>query len=216
MNSPRDESKRTDDFSPPSFMEGDTSNLSGFSAEDFVWIGDDGTLDANELLRQRGWHPEGALEAICAAVIAAHPATDGRSSSDRLESAIAALTGVPRKRGIGELEDYDILCSIARRYFRAWIEGEKSPEIAGIIRSVLDELPADDPRLHRADPDSRIRRLRIKFQKDRDILLARVTMEDDWNSRDTEIEIKRVLKLMNELGIRADEPSLRRTEPKGR
>jgi hypothetical protein len=66
--------------------------------------------------------------------------------------------------------------------------------------------------------DSVVRRLRDKFEKDRDLLLARVTSENDWSRLDTVRDINQILERLAALGIRvvphSAKPRWRVTETK--
>lgn len=188
--------------------------------EDLLWIGEDGRLDYDALLKDHGYDPEAPLIAILQSIIDAHPLEGGPSREARLEIALEALTGQPRKRGMDLIDDYDLLLKIASRYFEEFWERRKRreppPDVAPIIRQVVGGL--DDERRLRADDDSLIRRLRKKFNKDKDLLLVRVSLENDWNRPDKLRAINRVIEGMQKLGIQAVRrelrPQVRPPEPK--
>lgn len=185
----------------------------GLKPEDRVWTGDDGELDPGALLREHGWHPEAPLTAILLAIIDAHPLPEGPTRAERLEVATEALTGVRRKRGRDKSDDYDLLCVVARRYWAEWCKGERNPAVDTIARSAFNALPADDQRRqHATTLEAHVKRIATEFRLHRDLLLARVTLEDDWNSRDTARAVTQAVEALRALGIPAAEPHLRRTE----
>ncbi|MBF9196102.1 hypothetical protein [Microvirga terrestris] len=199
--------------SPPNSPETKKANL-GLGPEDKVWTGDDGNLNPETLLWEHGWHPETPLAAILLAIIDAHPLSEGSSRIKRLEIAMEALTGVKRKRGADKIDDYDLLSVVARRYWAEWRAGNPNPAPDIIARSAFNELPPNDPRRRRASTlEAQVKRIADEFRSKRDLLLARVTLEDDWNSRDTARAVTRAVEALRALGIPVAEPQLRRTEP---
>lgn len=197
----------------PSHLPAKTESL-GLGPEDRIWIGDDGNLDPEALLREHGWHPETPLWAILKALVDANLPADDATKGDRVEKALAALTGTKVRRGADQIEDYDLLTEIARRYWEIWCLTGEAPLIAPLARAVLSALPADDRRLKGGTEDSRTRRLVRKFNAHRDLLLARLTLADAWNSRETAIALRRVIEAIRSLGIQIADANLRRTEPK--
>lgn len=104
------------------------------------------------------------------------------------------------------------MCKIGRRYWREWCAGDKDPSVAKIVEEVLSLLPADDDRLKYLVRDSLVRRLPKKFKDNRDLILSRVTLEDDWDSRDTAVLVERAMNSLRSLGIPISEPRLRRPD----
>ena len=197
----------------PSWVPAKTESL-GFGPEDRIWTGDDGNLDPEALLREHGWHPETPLEAILRAMVDANSPPDDATKSARIEKALAALTGTKVRRGADQIEDYDLLTQIAHRYWEIWCSTGEAPDIAPLARAALAALPADDSRLRGGSEDSRTRRLVRKFDANRDLLLARLTLADAWNSRETATALRRVIEAIRSLGIQIADANLRRTESK--
>ncbi len=192
------------------------------SPDSLGWIGDDGRLYGDDLLSEQGFDPDPPLELIVLAIIDAHPVENNTDRQERLEIAMEALTGSRRKRGMNEIDDYDILLEVAWRYFLEFVDQGMSPpkrRITPIVRQVIEQLPKDDPRL-RATLDSNVRRIQRKFTRDYDLLLRRVTSERDWHRMDIVGEIYKIVDRMGDLGIPVDKrsigPRLRSTDAKTR
>jgi hypothetical protein len=58
---------------PPYLEACGCNGLENLGPEDLPWMGDDGNLDADELLDEHGYDPMSPLEYILRAIIAAHP-----------------------------------------------------------------------------------------------------------------------------------------------
>jgi hypothetical protein len=89
---------------------------------DFIWMGDEreggGGFDLDRLL-EGDLEPLSSLEQIALAIISAHTKDDlGRSDSERLEIAIAALTGRQREKGPELVDSEEVLDKIALEYFQ--------------------------------------------------------------------------------------------------
>ena len=193
----------------PDYMQGHAGRgVENLGPEDCAWLGKDGNIDPDEILKANGYDPDPPLELILGAIIDAHPAKDSRQ--DRLENALEALTGVKRKRGMNSKNDYDLLLQIAWEYHVAHLNGEEyETEVAPIAKRVIERLPPNDPRKPRAGLISVIRRLVRKFNKDRDLLLTRATSQMDWFRMHDVNAIRDVVKKIEELGIPANVGSVK-------
>jgi hypothetical protein len=113
-------------------------------------------------------------------------------------------------------DDYDLLLEVAWRYWRQWCQTRSSPEVAPIVREVIDSLPEADPRKRHAAPASTVRRLSDKFKENRDVLLARVTSEQEWERLDIVRATNEIIERMADLKIpvvrRSAKPRWRQTE----
>jgi hypothetical protein len=186
--------------------------------EDRAWLGDESTLDSEALLKTAHHDPELALDLILLAIIDAHPKENQpQSRLERLDRARAALTGVERKRGNDDKDDYDLLLAIAWDYFVAWAPGQKSPALAPIIRRRVERLPQKDPR-RGISAEADVHRLRRKFNASRDLLLARVSSDDDHDRMDRIRAFNHLIELLHQGGVPVTlgsaKPHRRKTESK--
>ena len=138
---------------------------SNIAPEDLVWIGEDGKLDPDKLLQERGYESESALRLILGAIIDAHMLVDGPSRSSRIDSAEEALLGEAQKRGKDPYDDEDMLGELGRRYFRRWQEdSEHEIEVGPITRELLAEARAANRDKEYSD-EATVRRLQRKFAR---------------------------------------------------
>ncbi len=211
-------SETVNDGSTPPYLKDyqGPSGKEGVGPEDATWIGEDGELDPSALLHELGYDPDPPLVLILLAIIDAHSSVESSDRQDRLEQALKALTGVKRKPGMDNKDDYDLLLEVAWRYWRQWCQTRSSPEVAPIVREVIDSLPEADPRKRHAAPASTVRRLSDKFKENRDVLLARVTSEQEWERLDIVRAINEIIERMAGLKIpvvrRSAKPRWRQTE----
>jgi hypothetical protein len=189
-----------------------TANI---TAEDCAWIGDDGKLDPDNLLREQGYEPESALRLILGAIIDAHVDALGRARARRIDEAEAVLLGRKRPRGNDPDDDEDMLRELGRRYFTKRLENpDRKVEVAPIAREILAEARASG-----GIPDVIVRddfrRLARKFIADRDRILARATVELKWDLPAFHDRILRVLEELLALGVACDSRRIiRRIDPK--
>lgn len=204
----------------PDFMKADRGR--GLeTVEDIAWMGDDGKLDSDALLTDRGYDPLPELHYILLAIIDAvqEPAKSGASREVRLETALAALTGSMRgRRGMNKKDDYELLIQIAWEYQRRfWADDCASPEIDPIIREAVDRLSPGDPRRNMATVASVVTRLRRKFVRDKNLYIVRATEQMDPRRMDKLYAIHDILRRMQDLGIHVDlsvlRPSIVVTDP---
>jgi hypothetical protein len=191
----------------PDFMvrdaEADTS-WSKITADDCAWLGEDGKLDPDELLKKRGYEPEGALRLILGAIIDAHVVVAGPTRSKRIDSAEATLLGAAQKRGNDPHDDEDLLRELGRRYFRKWLEDrDHIIEVAPLAREILAEAKASGI-IPRDIVEGDYRRLQRKFVEDADRILARATAELRWNLPEFHNRILSILVDLRALGIPCD------------
>ena len=185
--------------------------LEGVRGERLPWISEDGKLDPDVILQECGYDQHAPLIYILSAIIEANPMQDSGSNTTRLEVTLAALIGEGSKRGMDELDDYNILLDVAWNYVIAFYAGGLvAPQVQPIVRSVVERLPEKDRR-RIADPESVVRRISRKFRKDKNLLLARVTGEYNPDRRDKMRAINKVLRQLNDLGIKTG-----RAAPAGR
>lgn len=197
---------------PPPFSKGSRQTRFGnFDVSDQIWLGDDGQLDPYALLSEAGWQVESPLEIILHSIAEAHAQIEDLADTRRrTSSAMALLLGQPKK-GRKPVEDEDLLLEVGRRYWREWLVHREKTALRPIVASVLASLPPDDPRLQLpADERSRAVRLEAKFRKRRDLILARVTLSEAWESRDSARIIRRVLGDLETLGVAISGPRFRR------
>lgn len=176
-----------------------TASLGNTNIGDLVWIGPSSEVDPDTILEQHGHDPDDPLTSILSAIISGNP-IDGRDVGERLETALCALVGTRRKRGMNEMDrDYDLLVEIARRFFASFHQnGRVEPELAFIIRDVIAMIPEGDER-RLASEDSILRRLRRKFSKNKDVLLVRVTSEQNWDRMDMARSIDAIVRQLRAL-----------------
>lgn len=221
MGRPPRRRKATTDGSElvPDYLRGrqKTTTIGNISAEDFVWTGENGNLEPDELLKERGYEPEGPLRLILGAIIDAHVVVSSPTRSKRIDSAEEALLGTPQKRGNDPHDDEDLLRELGRRYFRQWV-GDKTREIE--VAPLAKEILAEAKSAGRI-PDVIIkeahRRLQRKFVADRDRILACATAELKWDLPEFHHRILRILEDMRALGVACDARRIiQRVDPKVR
>ena len=198
----------TDDLSPlPHFWEDDAeakASKSNITADDCAWLGEDGNLDPDDLLKKRGYEPEGPLRLILGAIIDAHSDSCGRTRAQRIDDAEAVLLGVKRKRGNDPRDDEDVLRELGRRYFRRWLEDpEHEIEVAPIAREILNEARVDSRSTEHSD-ESAVRRLRRRFLAERDRILARGTTALKWSLPEFHDQLLTIVKELQVLGVGCD------------
>jgi hypothetical protein len=103
-----------------------TTSTANIAAEDCAWIGDDGKLHPDKLLREQGHEPESAVRLILGAIIDAHIDALGRSHARRIDEAEAVLLGRKRPRGNDSHGDEDMLRELGRRYFTKCLDDPDS------------------------------------------------------------------------------------------
>ncbi len=181
-----------------------------FDPADVAWTGIDGRLDPANLIDEHGYEPEGPLQILVRAIVRAYP-NPARRDQERENVALAALVGTNHK-GRPEADDHDHLLEIARRYHVEALDarfrqggGPVEPALAPIIRTVVpdDYLPGQ-----RGGLKNYRRVLERKFLGQRDVLLTRVTSEEDPNRLDMKSALRGVLRALKRLGIKVDETVL--------
>jgi hypothetical protein len=192
-----------------------TATIGNISAEDLVWIGENGNLDPDELLKERGYEPEGPLRLILGAIIDAHVVVGGPTRSKRIDSAEEALLGTPQKRGNDPHDDEDLLRELGRRYFKRWLEDrDHEIEVAPIAREILAETKAAG-RIPGHLVDGAFRRLQRKFAADRDRILARATAALKWDLPEFHHRVLTLLKELRALGVDCEtQRIIQRIDPK--
>ena len=195
---------------PPYIKKGGGRGASHLGPNDLVWLGEDGELDPDEALNRHGYDPTPPLSIILSAIIDAHPIEGGDTKEARLEKALKALTGRKRMRGMDTKDDYDILLEVAWDFFVSFIENNGAePEVKPIIRKHIEQLPENDPRRYMAEIDSVFRRVSRKFAKEKDLLLARVTGDSNYDRMDTISLIKNILAQFEKLGIKVENTAVK-------
>jgi hypothetical protein len=187
--------------------------------EDFAWVGDDGSLNSEAILKERGYERESPLWFILQAIIAAHPDGSGRSPDQRIELAEGALLGEKRKRGNDEKQDEELLCEIGRRFFRLRCE---HPDLVIEVGPIAKEVLADPRFAHYQQAttamSSQVRRLQRKFKADPDYILAMATSDHRWHLPEFYLRIRRIIADLRSLGVNADDSlinaRIRSREPK--
>ena len=147
-----------------------------------AWVGEDGELDADEILRRHGYEKYSKIDQLFRAWIAAHP--DKEPTENRLKLARKALFGDAIK-GRPMIDDDDILRQIAKRYHERWLY-DGTTSLAQIIGECVDKFIGEVPMVPRA---SIIARLQGKFEAKKDVLLVQQTGERDWQRVDELAEV---------------------------
>ena len=181
-----------------------TDSIGNITVEDLVWIGPNGEVDPDVILKKHGYDAVDPLTSVLKAIIKGNP-IEGKDDTERLEIALEALIGTRRKRGMDELNsDYELLVEIAHRFFRAFHQNNhREPDLAPIIREVIAPISGRDRR-KLADEVSVLRHLRGKFNMNKDLLLARVSSEQDWNRHDFGRTVDTILQNLEALGTSID------------
>ena len=178
--------------------------LENLKAEDVYWAGDDGSIDAGKLTKQSGYDPYSPLELLLLAILAGHP--DKRSTAKRLVKAVEALTST-QPMGRRQDDDYEVLLQLAWKYHELKHAGHQRIPIGKLIR---DCLGAENSTARSEDGEnSKVRRIKRKFDSGKDLLLARVTSE--FNPDRMEV-IRAVDKIATELGkldVKLDRSAIR-------
>jgi hypothetical protein len=171
---------------------------------DAVWkgliIGDDERelVDPEEILKQHGYFREAPLEQLLLRLIDAAGWKDATERELRLRKSIAAITG-KRMTKRPNYEEYYLLLNIARDFFKAYFDsGRNDPELKPIIAAVLAE---QKEKIKYGSIQSQIDDLARKFNRQRDLLLARATTTLDWDPLDRDNRIRRVAEELAELGV---------------
>jgi hypothetical protein len=193
---------KTDQDKIPEHLVGPkNASIGNITVEDLVWVGPNGEVNPDAILSLHGYGPDDPFASMLSEIIRGNPIY-GRDDRERLETALSALIGTRRKRGMDEINrDYDLLLEIARRFFASFHQnGHVEPELADIIRDVVAVVPAGDERCL-ASEDSIRRRLRRKFNKSKDILLVRVTSEQNWDRMDVARSINTIVRQLGALTL---------------
>ncbi len=169
---------------------------------DVVWVGEDGELDPEKILRDHGYDSFSPLELLVRAIVAGNP--DGREANERVEEALQALIGKKRVRGRKRKEDDDILLEIAWRYHEHKFRGAKDLDLGPLIRQCLVDLRA---RSFERTPDGEhpeVQRLRDRFVEQKDILLTRVTSKMDEERSRVFVLLAHVAKALQQSGVKLE------------
>lgn len=182
------------------------TNDDKFGPEDVVWTGEDSELDPVRVLAEHGRDPFPALGMVLRALILGQtPDASQRDVADRLRKALGAVTG-RAQTGRPPVDDNDALLEVAWRYHVARYEAPRSGavELREIVSAVVDEMFSHVPRDRNIERDSYIQKLEDKFNSDRDLLLARATLDDDWGRLDHVKKLKQAFNLLSQLGVQVD------------
>jgi len=184
-----------------------------FDPNDLAWIGVDGEGDFDRLLAERGYEPEPPLQLIVRAIIAGNGPAEVWPRR-REEKALAALTGSSRP-GRRAADDYDLLLEIARHWRlefwrshgRQHSPGETSwePPLDPIIRAVI---PKGYDKSRNVEAANIRKVLARKFRNDRDLLLARVSSDDNYDRLNMLQRIQDLIRELGRLGISASDKVL--------
>jgi hypothetical protein len=212
-----------DDFEVPGYLKGKGKSVRlPLTAEDYVWIGDDGRLDPVEVLRQKGFEQKGAFRLLLEAIVDGNPGEqDGPTRAQRIDGVEALLLGTAQRPGVDQFDDDEVLRLVAKLYFEQWVEyPDREIEAAPIAKFVLSEFdlqrstksqPANQhprrPLEH--DINSAVRRIVRKFKNDRDRLLASVTHDPRWDPPKIYLDLLSIIDTLNGFGIKANSDVLR-------
>jgi len=199
--------KVKDDEGVPEYVRDDESSRLEINAEDCVWIGDDGTLDPIEVLRQKGFEQKNAFRLLIEAIVDANPREeDGPTRAQRIDRAEALLLGRPLRPGVDEFDDDEVLRLVAKRYFEQWHEySDREIEVAPIAKTILNEFDLGS-REHNIN--SAVRRIVRKFRRDRDRLLASVTHDPRWDPPQVYLDLFSIIGTLKRLGVKATPDAL--------
>jgi hypothetical protein len=206
-----------DDQTPEVFMSHeqqlypqDRAGKENITAEDVYWAGEDGQVDSEAILRKHGYDPAGPLELLLMSIIAKHP-DHHRTPQERLSMGLDALIG-QRRTGRRPNDDYDLLLEVAWQYFTRSFGGEERIDLAPIIRDCLASHSGATSTSHRRSIDgenSEVKRLKRKFEKQKDLLLVRVTAEMDPDRMDMVRAVRRIASALQRLGVDLDPTVIR-------
>lgn len=163
--------------------------------------------DLEEIVRKNGFDPFDALEMLLLSVIKAH---SNDRISERLAEAKSALTNEKHATGRPSVDDYDILLDIAWEYHSRQVRNQKINK-SEIIKECYRRFYPNTPSLDRS-PDAEnsiVRRIMNKFDKDRPLLLARVTSEMNEARMNTVLAVRVIAQSLSELGVKVDLKSIR-------
>lgn len=163
--------------------------------------------DLEEIIAKNGFDPFDALDMLLMSIITAH---SNDRVSERLAEAKAALKNEKRPTGRPSVDDYDILLDAAWEYHSRQVE-HQSINKSEIIRECYRRHHPEAPSLDRS-PDSEhseIKRIRKKFDRELQVLLARVTSEMNEERMDTICAVKRIARTLRELGVKVNLESIR-------
>jgi hypothetical protein len=214
--------KIAEDFDVPPYLKGKSKSVRlPLTAEDYVWIGDDGRLDPAEVLRQKGFEQKSAFRLLLEAIVDGNPSEqDGPTRAQRIDRAEALLLGRAQRPGVDQYDDDEVLRLVAKLYFEQWVEyRDREIEVAPIAKSVLIEFelqrstksqPGNQrprrPLEH--DINSAVRRIVRKFKRDRDRLLASVTYEPRSDPPEIYLALLSIIDVLKRLGVKATSETL--------
>lgn len=165
--------------------------------DESIWIGRDGTLDADEWLNDHLGYLH-ALENILRPIIQAHPSDSGMSDEVRLEQALTLLVNWKPKMGrkIGKRER---LRGFARLVHEASFEA-KRPSLAELARRFLR---AENPEGFDANPEQQkqVDQLIASYGEDEEALMKYVTSRTTPEQKRREFIEEKVLYYLELLGI---------------
>ncbi len=189
--------------------EGPIKLQDSFGPEDLVWTGEDGQLDPEELIAEHGFEPETSLEVILMALVKGHsPDIEHDALLQRLKTAKAGIIGSVLS-GRGEVDDHRILKEVAWEYFKRFHElrrsagNRKKVKLAPVVRSVIETQFPELHKLRNIDPENLYKLIERKFKKDKDIILVRATLDDDWD-RFSQPKMRKAIEAIAQLQIPID------------
>ncbi|PHR61269.1 MAG: hypothetical protein COA43_04645 [Robiginitomaculum sp.] len=129
-------------------------------------------------------------------IISAHP-SDGKggNTEKRFRAALTALTGTALTKQTSD--DYDSLMRMAWLYHSEKVEGMETPVLNHLAKRAYVGSPKD----RNIEESSLIKKLTRDFKKSKNILLARITSQDDWDRMDEIKNFKRLLSNLQKAGV---------------
>jgi hypothetical protein len=200
----------------PSYLprrKGRSTVLNNATPEDFVWVGEDCTIDPVALTKHL-FGPTAVLRELLLAIIKAHPIRDC-SEDKRLDEALRALVGGgERRRGPKVRSSSDpVLMEIARqRFLQKFGFGDPNETMRSHVRKALlsqsdRSFPdPEDPNGNPEELDNAVRAMVKRYEKDADTLLSAVSLLQEQDAHRFRLDVAKGITALRELGIIPDEP----------
>jgi hypothetical protein len=186
--------------------DGPVKNNTNFGLEDIAWAG--GDSDVEELTSKFGQDPFSPLQMLLFALIKGNsPDVRPHEILTRTQKALTAITGKPASKGKPKSDYHLLLLEIGWLYYAELFDNglkDEGIKLREIIRSVIHRNLAAIEKQKNVAPENLERVLERKFNKNKELYLARATTDNDWGRMDGFSDLSKGLKLLAKAGISID------------